>query len=467
MGQTVRGPVSPDAVVVIPGIMGSALCEGDEVLWGMHRLGWYRQAWRHPSSLARLALTDAEREGDYSRVRPAGLLRAPAFAPFLRGIEPYGGLVNAITEVVADPAAVLEFAYDWRLPVTHNAALLHTAAAEHLDTWRNHPTYEEMRRALPDTREPQLVLVAHSMGGLLVRALPSGLDIRATTTLGTPFDGAAKAAVILNAGRGAPVPLPRTILRELAATLPGLHDLLPVYRCVDDLDGDGDPRRLTPVDVEALGGDRELAAASTTMHTATADNPLPDHYAMIGVRQPTPATLTLRDGVVDAHQHTFRARGGVFDRDADGVLVRYLEHGDGTVPLNSAHPRGGPRPTSITQQHGPLASCREVCEAVQAVLLERAPDEDRLGSDEVGVDLPDLVDAGTEFDIALTWIDGPTDAIITVQDETGHMVDHPTIYRAAGGWRAEVRPLPAGIHRITVTPGGTSPISQLVLVDDA
>ncbi|MCO1660526.1 transposase family protein [Pseudonocardia humida] len=217
-------------------------------------------AWTTPTSLARLALTDAERAGDYTRIQPAGLLQAPAFAPFLRGIEPYGGLVAAVREVVADPAAVLEFSYDWRLPVTHNAALLHTAAAEHLAAWQTHPRYEDLLRALPDTRPARLVLIAHSMGGLLIRALAPGLDIRATITLGTPFDGAAKAALILNSGRGAPVPLPRTTLRDLAATLPGLHELLPTYRCLDDLDHrngdchDGEPRRLTPSDVAALGG---------------------------------------------------------------------------------------------------------------------------------------------------------------------------------------------------------------------
>jgi Lecithin:cholesterol acyltransferase len=465
VSQPVRRPVSPDAVVVIPGIMGSTLCEGDDVLWGLHRLGWYRQAWRHPESLARLALTPAERGGDYSRVRAAGLLRRPAFAPFLRRIEPYGQLVAAVTDVVADPAAVLEFSYDWRLPVTYNATLLHTAAAAHLDAWRTHSRYQDLLRALPDTRPAQLVLIAHSMGGVLVRALAPGLDIRASITLGTPFDGAAKAALILNTGRGAPVPLPRVALRELAKTLPGLHDLLPAYRCVDDLDHDRDPRRLTPGDVATLGGDLDLATAALAMHADTADNLLTGHYAMIGARQPTPSTITLRDGVVEAHHHTFRLRGGVFDRDAHGVLGRYLEHGDGTVPLQSAQPRAGLRPTPIAQQHGPLASCKEATDAVQALLVERDPNDDRLGDGDIGIDLPDLVDAGTEFAITLTGIDSPTDATVTVYDESGRPVGHPTIHRADGHWQADIGPLPPGIHEVAVAGVGTSPITQLVLVD--
>lgn len=457
--------MSPDAVVVIPGIMGSTLCEGEDVLWGMHRLGWYREAWRHPESLARLALTPAERAGDYSRITATGLLRRPAFAPFLRGLEPYGHLVDAVTAAVADPAAVLEFAYDWRLPVTHNAALLHAAAAAHLETWRTHPRYTEMLRALPDTRPARLVLIAHSMGGLLVRALAPGLDIRATITLGTPFDGAAQAALILNTGRGAPVPLPRTALRDLAATLPGLHDLLPVYRCVDDRDRDTDPRRLTPADVAALGGDAELASAGFAMHNLTAANPLADHYAVVGVQQPTPASVSLRDGVVEAHHHTFQPKDGFVARDRHGVLVREPAHGDGTVPLNSAQPRGF-RPATIAQQHGPLASCPETIDAVRAILLERDPDADRLGAGDIGLELPDIVDAGTEFAVTLTGIDGPTDATVTVHDESGVVVHCPPIHRADGRWQATVRGLAPGIHRVTVAGSGTSAITQLVLVDE-
>ncbi len=465
VAQEVRPPVSSDAVVVVPGIMGSTLCEGEDVLWGMHRLGWYREAWRHPESLARLALTPAERAGDYSRITATGLLRRPAFAPFLRGLEPYGDLVDVVTASVADPAAVLEFAYDWRLPVTHNAALLHAAAAAHLETWRTHPRYTEMLRALPDTRPARLVLVAHSMGGLLVRALAPGLDIRATITLGTPFDGSAQATLILNTGRGGPVPLPRRALRDLAKTLPGLHDLLPVYRCVDDRDRDTDPRRLTPGDVAALGGDPELASAGFDMHSQTAPNPLVGHYAVVGTAQPTTASISLRDGVVEAHRCTFRLSGGVFHRNSHGVLARYQEYGDGTVPLNSAQPRGF-RPATIAQQHGPLASCPETTGAVREILLERDPDADRLGAGDIGVELPDIVEADTEFAVTLTGIDGPTDATVTVHDESGVVVHCPPIHRADGRWQATVRGQPPGIHRVTVAGSGTSAITQLVLVDE-
>ena len=66
-------------------------------------------------------------------------------------------------------------------------------------------------------------------------------QVRTTITLGTPYYGSVKAAAILNTGRSAPLPSRR--LRALARTLPGVHDLLPSYRCIDDGDA---VRRLIP-----------------------------------------------------------------------------------------------------------------------------------------------------------------------------------------------------------------------------
>ena len=83
--------------------------------------------------------------------------------------------------------------------------------------------------------------------------------MRSIVTLGTPFFGSVKALVVLNSGRGGPVPLPRGRFMRLAVTLPGEHHLLPRYRCVDTGVG---ARQLNPQDVASLGGDVELAVAS-------------------------------------------------------------------------------------------------------------------------------------------------------------------------------------------------------------
>jgi hypothetical protein len=105
-------------------------------------LGWYARAWRTArSSLDDLALSDDELGGRYRRVTATGLLTAPAWAPFFRGVEPYTDLINEATKVVADPTAVLGFPYDGRLPVSHNASLLERAARDHLTRWQSSDAY--------------------------------------------------------------------------------------------------------------------------------------------------------------------------------------------------------------------------------------------------------------------------------------------------------------------------------------
>jgi hypothetical protein len=78
-------PRTGDAVIVIPGIMGSELVDADSerVLWGMSDLRWYVKAWTSGDSLVRLRLSGEERGGQYGRIRATRLIRFPAFAPVL------------------------------------------------------------------------------------------------------------------------------------------------------------------------------------------------------------------------------------------------------------------------------------------------------------------------------------------------------------------------------------------------
>lgn len=460
--------VSQDAVVVIPGIMGSALVDtvSGDLLWGLSRLGWYRDAWTSGRSLRKLADLGA------GKVEARGLLRFPAWAP-LGVIEPYTKLVREIRGVVAHPDAILEFGYDWRLPVEHNARLLAMAARRHLDAWRTHGAQLRARELQPDGRAARLVLVAHSMGGLVARAvgLVEGTgdtpvvtpDIRATITLGTPFEGAAKAAVILSTGHGAPLPLPSGRLRRLAAVLPGLHDLLPTYRCVDTGD---DVRRLTPADVEALTGSGELARQSFDFHRRLANVPVISHRPLVGVEQRTAHSLRLHDGVADGLHHTFRVHtDGELVRDGYGRLVRFSGSGDGTVPLNSATPPGL-TPQFEAQQHGSLGHVDEVSTFVCSVITGQKQGG-RLGRGQLGIDLPTVVEIGAEWSVLVSGVDGPNDATCELVDaETGLLVDLPALQRRDGIWQFAVAVDRAHLHRVSVSGGGGSPVTQLVLATD-
>ena len=59
---------------------------------------------------------------------------------------------------------------------------------------------------------------------------------------------------------------------------------------------------------------------------------------MIGIKQPTDSSLTVRDGVLTGHNYTFEPTLDGLARDRHGILLRNLRDGDGTVPYNSALP---------------------------------------------------------------------------------------------------------------------------------
>ena len=456
--------VTHDAVVIIPGVMGSALVDTPtgQVLWGLDRLGWYRQAWTSGRSLRALA------DLDPGRIKATGLLRFPAWAP-LSAFEPYTALVRAIRSVTAHPAAVLEFAYDWRLPVLDNAWRLAGAARAHLDSWRKHPDQDRARAVQPDNRPAQLVLVAHSMGGLVARALSlvEGSaeipvitpEIRASVTLGTPFRGAAKMAVVLGTGQG--VPLPKRRLARLARQLPGLYDLLPVYRCVDTGD---DVRHLTGDDIAALGGDQALVRRALDFHRRLAGAPLVGHRALVGVQQPTVSLLRLNGSVVEGLAHTVDVHSdGTLVRDRDSALVHRLSTGDGTVPDCSADlPDIAGQP--LAQQHGALGHVDEVITFVRWVLTRQRPSGQLGAAERLGISAPDVVAPSEECRIEVSDVDGPLAASCQIVDaETGTLVDQPALVRRDGRWQFVTRLPQEHLYRVSVTAGGATPITRMVL----
>lgn len=481
--------ITHDAVVVVPGIMGSALREATgarRLLWGLQDPGWLVSAWQgRGAALRPLHLDESERSGRYGRVEPAGLLRFPAWAPFLHGFEPYDHLLKTVREAVADPAAVLAFAYDWRLPVEANGTLLAEAAHRHLAAWRGSEAHHRARRLHPDEREARLVFVAHSMGGLVTRAAfadaaAHGSDLSADTrcvvTLGTPFLGSVKAAVILGGNRSDPLPaLPRRGMQALARTLPGVHDLLPDHRCVD---AGGDVLRLSPSDVAELGGDKELAAQAQDFQRrmrAPGAPALPGHRAVVGVAQPTAQSLRLEDGVVYEQYESFERNGdGEVARDrATGHPVRRDRAGDGTVCRDAAALPGSKNVTWLPLQHGALAKDGVALAHVRAILTERDQDlGPALGAGGIGLDLPDCVEADRPWLARLTpapgeELDGHAGIACSVHDAgTDRRVGTGRLGWHDGAVAASITLPDPGLYRIRVTADGAPPLTQLVLALD-
>ncbi|MFJ8078230.1 hypothetical protein ACIQ7Q_30945 [Streptomyces sp. NPDC096176] len=459
-------------MVVVPGIMGSELRDAatGKHLWGLATSSWYVKAWTHPEGLKALHLTDDELEGKTGRIRATGLLTSTAWTPHLRGAEPYTDLIARIEKCVAHKAAILAFAYDWRLPVATNARLLADAARRHLSAWREHPAHIKACAHRVDQRPARLVFVAHSMGGLVTRGALNGPfdsnlkdDTRGVITLGTPFHGAVKAAVILNTGREAPVPLPRHKLRSLCATMPGLHDLLPQYRCVRDGD---DIRHLTPSDVSALGGSAELAQNALDFHKSQSHTDLPDHRSVVGISHPTWQNLSMDSGTVTPHFDGGRQNtDGSFIRDRHNRLRYFAVHGDETVYQESAEVTE--LVTPLPYQHGGLAKEESALDAVEEIIrrdTHMGPPQGEFGC---GLLLPDVVEAGVPWSLQVTEVDSLVGLVCHIRN-----LDDPTdAQNPALGWMdgaigtQVVVPAP-GLYRVEISTLDGFTISQVVMATE-
>ncbi|MFJ8463521.1 AAA family ATPase [Streptomyces swartbergensis] len=494
---------APDAVVLVPGFMGSALVDthsGDR-LWGHESAEDLARAWLR-GDIGNLRLTEDEPARDQQRIRPVSLLRAPSWAPMLGGIESYDPLRRCIRSYAAHPDAVLEFPYDWRLAVHHNARLLAQAAAWHLERWRAHPAVSRSREDRGGGPPPRLVLIAHSMGGLVACAALSqdpwlAENIRSVVCLGTPFRGIPQAVGMLDAQAvSGPWPLPHRRMRELLRTWPGFYDLLPDYRCIEE---QGGVRRLQPGDVERLGGDTALAREAMSRRPEIQRATLLPHVgAVVGLGERTVQSVDLTDGTVRLRATTPRlSTDGSPLRDERGASLRWDAGGDGLVPSISA---GAPTHAAhfVPVRRGSLVVEESVMSIMAGVLLAshpapeprlpkredtRGPREGRLAqylpddggiglpsAEGISLALPELVEAGRPYEILIRGA-RTRDVRVRCAPVTGPP-------GAGAEVAASARPLPdgdglvarlalpsPGIYRVTVYDGEQS-VSRLAFAVD-
>ena len=368
--------------------------------------------------------------------------------------------------MVLDTEALLEFSYDWRLDIEHNGVLLARAIDRHLSNWRRHPKLAEWRAARRSTAEPRVVIVAHSMGGLVTWAmgLQKGAldDVKKVITIGTPFHGAVDAVTMLNSGRSK-VRLPAGAAAELARTLPGLHDLLPMYRCLLTDELTPDLVALDAATVEALGGDRELAQESRNRYERMQAVELPGLISLAGSHQPTDITFGLDAGVVEAARHSYeRDKAHRLVRDRAGQLVPMPLHGDGTVQWQSA--RLGPA-TGYGQKHGALQATKSVIQNIQDQIEERPPDEGLAGRPKIGFDLPEYAAVGTVVSARVSGAQAAGDLSGMIRGLDNRFIGYPTIRRDGDDYLVEFPLQEPGLHVLSVS-NGVEPVMDAVMAHE-
>ncbi len=339
----------------VPGIGGSALHRADGTpLWAIDRA-----AGRHPiRSFRELAA-------------PADLLRDPEFDDGVRATEIMALPVPGLTRLLGgyrdlrtalfdhfdlvDGETYTEFPYDWRRPTAHSALLLERHVRCRLT---------RLRKRYPDA---EVVVVAHSMGGLVAREFLERHDkhgsVRALITLGTPFRGAVKALdFLVNGPRVAKLRF-RSLAEEFAR-LPAFYELLPLYPFIR-LGTSQDARLGGVADVAHLlpaGGDKHAAEAAAFL-TRLNESPAPTvTRSFVGFGAPT-----LQQAVLSGSRLTV-LRGSDLLPDSHRTL-----DGDGTVPLLSATPRSSEEirlgSTPQNQTHSGLVTGHD---ALRALVIQIA-----------------------------------------------------------------------------------------------
>ncbi len=226
-----------DVVVCIPGITGSVLRKDGRDVWNISggallsaltTLGREHQrpeARGRPAGRGRPRRRDHRAGGDPRRPPDPGLLedrRLHEDAPLHRGDVRRHARTN-----------LFEFPYDWRRDNRVAARRLQRQGREWLDAWR----------ASSGASDAKLVLVGHSMGGLISRyfleCLDGWRDTRTLVTFGTPYRGSLNALDTLVNGKK----IKFFDLTELARSFTAIHQLLPTYPCYDDGGGRARVRR--------------------------------------------------------------------------------------------------------------------------------------------------------------------------------------------------------------------------------
>ncbi|MFF2328525.1 MULTISPECIES: hypothetical protein [unclassified Streptomyces] len=411
-----------DLVVFVPGILGTRLTRDGKDVWNQSKQALL--SLRNPGTAAQ-GLTLPEGIGDEAPEEPFALdadqlLKGPEAFPGFLSCLGYPDVRTALGWTDESrggkgphPKQYVVFPYDWRLSNRLTAHRLRARAEAALDEWR-HIAPEVYPEAHDDP--PRLVLIAHSMGGLVSRyyleCLGGREHTRALVTLGTPFEGAAKALRVLTGHAWEPQRVTTRVvervlsvnagLAALARSFPSVAQLLPVYGAVLEA-GRRKRRLLTSVPVpdlpsplvdEAFGFHQEINDAWERNQAGLTAPPYRVH-CFVGTGHPTTHGVVVGvDGSLEFPTH--------FDNEGDWS-------GDGTVPKGSGIARWTlEREDEVLwngERHAGMAGAESLRHQLAAIRGSRPTRQMLSGDTAFGLDVPELAVAGEPFSVRAI---GPT-----------------------------------------------------------
>lgn len=321
-----------DVLVILPGILGSVLEKDGKAIWALSGAAAVRALTSLGKSIQSLKLVDDQPDVDDlgDGVVATRLISDLHLVPGLWKIDGYSKLTQKLKEEfeLIEGENYFEFPYDWRRDNRVAARRLREQSHDWLKRWREKSGNNNAR----------LILIAHSMGGLVARCFLEPLegwrDTRMLVTFGTPYRGSVDALSFLVNGFHAKLAgLPLMDLSEMLRSLTSVYQLLPTFRCFDP----GNGRLITLEKAGQIPGiEPERVASASNFHqeiqAAVKDHQTDERYhdldtapslhPIVGARHPTQMSARLiGDRLKTLVTHEGKDLGG-----------------DGTVPKVSAVP---------------------------------------------------------------------------------------------------------------------------------
>ena len=442
-----------DVVVLLPGITGSVLRDSrGRDLWAPTAGTAARALITLGRSLADLELRDEHADDG---VTAPLMIPDLHLIPGLWKIDGYSKVSGYLQQqfAVTPGKNFFAFPYDWR---RDNRVAAHRLK-EQTDRW-----LWQWRR---ESRDAKLILVGHSMGGLVARyfleCLDGWRDTRRLVTFGTPYRGSLNALNFLTNGMRKQLgPVPVLDLSRLLRSFPSIYQLLPIYPCLDPGDG-----RLIRVS-EAAGlpyVDQERVRAADGFHreieravTAHLDDELyrRSRYRIHPIVGTFQATL-------------LSARRSGDSIDVVRTYPGFAPDGDGTVPRVSATPIEFPHEEGAmfaAERHGSLQHNDGVLVQLAGLLSGQDTSRVRAGTG-AGLELDDAFGPGEPVTFQFRAAD-PMALLTAVVTTADLRVEVARLeLGAAGDWRAgELAPPAPGTYRLTLAGDGVEPVTATFMV---
>ncbi len=453
-----------DVVVLLPGITGSVLAKDGKDVWAVSPGAAFQALLSLGHSLKDLQLHDddptAATLGD--GVTAPRLVSDVHLIPGFWKIDGYSGIYDRLSrDLTVDKGKNwFDFPYDWRRDNRSAAARLAEQAPRWLDDWRRSS----------GNADAKLVLLAHSMGGLVSRhyleVLGGWQDTRHLITFGTPYRGSLNAVdFLVNGFRKGWGPFSLD-LSELLRSLTSVYQLLPIYPSVRTAGGAPLARvaeaTLPHVDAgraqQALRFHRDIEAAQTA--NAQDAGYRERGYTcspLVGILQTTAQSAVLKGDRVETLAE--------YDGEDDG--------GDGTVPRVSATPIELSETATETYAacvHGSLQGYGPLLDHVVGRLTRKTlAAYKETPFDGFQLDVPDLVTPDQPVAVSARTMAAPPAIRVTATDVDTGRVRRSRLVRPSrdGAFRVELRPLPEGLYRVTVAAAdgaGLHPNTELLTV---